>query len=68
MEIFRFNIIPTEEFMKREAFRQSVQNCSQCGKHLEFNYQQLKEESVLQEDSKCSHCAHEPESTRHRVH
>lgn len=67
MEIFRFNIMPTEEFEKREKFRQDESLCQQCGAALEFSYQQLSSHSVLQEDSQCPHCSHQKQS-RHRVH
>ncbi len=67
MEVFRFNIIPTEEFEKREKFRLEEALCDQCGTALEFSYQQLEEHFVLQEDSQCPHCNQQKQS-RHRVH
>ncbi|XGC79588.1 hypothetical protein ACES2L_09645 [Bdellovibrio bacteriovorus] len=67
MEVFKFNIIPTEEFLKRENFRMSVQNCELCGGPMEFDYQQSKEDAVIQENGKCQVCAHERKSSLHRV-
>lgn len=68
MEIFKFNIIPTDEFIKRESFRNSVNNCDLCSAPLEFNYRQLAEHAVLQEEAKCPVCAKEHSPTQHRVH
>nr|WP_295902421.1 hypothetical protein [uncultured Bdellovibrio sp.] len=68
MEVFRFNIIPTEEFNKREDFRKAVNNCEICGAALEFSYKQENAFAVLQEEAKCSCCDSEKEPTRHRVH
>lgn len=67
MEVFRFNIIPTEEYNKRENFRTSVNNCDICGGALEFSYRQMEDIAVLQEESKCPCCDSEKEPTRHRI-
>ena len=67
MEVFKFTIIPTEEYEKREQFRHVMSKCSECRNALEFSYQQDEQFAVLQEDSHCPNCAHQPESTRHRV-
>jgi hypothetical protein len=67
MEVFKFNILPTDEFIKRESFRQAVNNCELCGGPREFNYRQLAEHNVLQEESKCTVCAKEHEPTQHRI-
>lgn len=68
MEVFKFNIIPTEEYNKREDYRKAINNCDICGGALEFSYNQMSEFAVLQEDAKCPCCSSEKESTRHRVH
>ncbi|WII71649.1 hypothetical protein QJS83_14365 [Bdellovibrio sp. 22V] len=68
MEVFRFNIIPTEEFNKREDFRKAINNCEICGSALEFSYQQLSEFAVLKEDAQCPCCDFIKEATNHRVH
>lgn len=68
MEVFRFNIIPTEEFMKREQFRQSVNNCKSCGAAMEFKYQQIYSMDLLQEEAQCPCCRTEKESSQHRIH
>ncbi|HEX7673669.1 MAG TPA: hypothetical protein VF412_05835 [Bdellovibrio sp.] len=68
MEVFKFNIIPTDEFIKRESFKQSVNNCELCHGPLEFNYRQDSEISVLQEEAKCTVCLKEKETACHRVH
>ena len=57
MEVFKFNIIPTEEFNKREAFRKAINNCEACGTALEFSYKQLNEFAVLSEEASCPCCA-----------
>lgn len=68
MEVFRFNIIPTEEFIKRETFRQAINNCQQCGTALEFSYKQMSEHHVLSEEASCPCCALKQEAQNHRVH
>jgi len=68
MEIFKFNIIPTEEFIKRESFRNTINNCDLCNAPLEFNDRQLANHADLQEQTKCPVVAKEPSPTPHRVH
>ncbi|KYG60855.1 hypothetical protein [Bdellovibrio bacteriovorus] len=68
MEIFKFNILPTEEFNKREDYRKAVNNCDICGGALEFSYEQAAEFHVLQEKAQCPCCSSEKEPRNHRVH
>lgn len=68
MEVFKFNILSNEEFIKREGFRQSVNNCELCSAPLEFNYRQLEKHNVIQEEAKCPVCAKERDASQHRVH
>lgn len=68
MGVFKFNIIPTEEFIKRESFKQAVNNCELCGAPVEFSYRQDSEICVLAEEAKCPVCAKERETSHHRVH
>lgn len=67
MEVFRFSIISTEEFERREDFRKSISCCPQCNNALEFSYQQDSQFAVLQEESNCPFCLYKPEVSRHRV-
>nr|BFD59914.1 hypothetical protein CKG001_20210 [Bdellovibrio sp. CKG001]BFD67200.1 hypothetical protein HAGR004_22220 [Bdellovibrio sp. HAGR004] len=68
MEVFRFNILPTEEFLKRESFRQAINNCEQCGTALEFSYKQMTEHAVLSEEASCPCCEQKQEARHHRIH
>lgn len=68
MEVFRFNIIPTEEFIKREQFRQLMNNCKTCGNAKEFKYHQIYSMDLLQEEATCPACLTDTESSHHRIH
>lgn len=68
MEVFKFNIISTEEFIKRESFKNTVNNCELCCAPVEFSYRQDTACSVLQEEAKCPACAKERDLAHHRVH
>ena len=54
MEIFRFNILPDEEFSKRELFKHSLMNCQVCGGDLKFEHN--KEASTMNEAAQCPCC------------
>jgi|GEM_PF-5333859 hypothetical protein len=57
MEIFRINILPEAELMKREAFKTEMNCCHACGTTLEFSYTEISAYSVMREEACCSQCS-----------
>lgn len=68
MEVFKFNIIPTEEFIKREQFRKSVNNCKNCGAAMEFKYNHMHSMNLIQEGAQCPCCPSKKEVQQHLIH
>ncbi|MNJ94769.1 hypothetical protein D3C87_124710 [compost metagenome] len=66
MEIFRFNILPQEEILKREAFKNSLSCCQNCGTELEFQYTDFSAYNTLREEADCSCCGQQV-SRDHKV-
>lgn len=68
MEIFRFNILPDEEFTQREMFKMSVLNCQVCGTDLKFKHHFEEKLNRVQEEGHCAICCVQMKPTQHPVH
>lgn len=66
MEIFRFNILPDEEFTKREIFKQSLLNCQLCGSELQFEHK--IESQQVHEEGHCPSCRIRMKKQTHNLH
>lgn len=56
MEIFRFNIVPDEEFTARELFKRSILNCQICGEDLQFDHKKQNVSATVKEEAHCPSC------------
>lgn len=67
MEIFRFNIRPLAEVERREAFKESINNCPHCRKVLEFRVEIDLMSNRLKEDGHCKTCDTQVRSEVHSL-
>lgn len=67
MEIMRFNILPDDEYCKREIFKQSILNCQLCGSDLEFTYETTAPHEI-HEEARCPSCCISMKKQSHGVH